>query len=676
MNIPYNFYFEGQKEGVFGNVGIGYNCTDPLYGKLSVIQRKPITALNTTMGNYAFGGTFTVTTSLHDIENIAVWGISIGKATIGIGVAGTSYGSGAVGTDYSIGVYGEAFPHLPASPPPPIPANPLAFDWAGAFNGNVWANSIYILSDSTIKNNIRPISNSLSIIDNLKPKSFFYDSSYINSEGLFVSNARQYGFIAQDVENILPELVTNAIKPSQFDTLGNVIYPAATYKALNYNAFIGILTQGVQDLDSITKNIITQVDSIPQISFGAACDSSSVSFELPSDWRVGLGGSNLYFDGQEGSLTTHVGIGYGCGDKLPGKLSVHQSEAYYGESVAGYFNNTSTSDVDLARGVVGLADSSYAKVNCGGYFTANNDNKHTNIGVYARAEDGGQNYGIWAEAAQYKDDYSSVAGYFNGNIDGVGLFLYASDAKFKNNISNITNATSIIEQLQPRTFAFNTAAYPYMNFSTGNQLGFVAQELESVLPNLVKNSVFKAEYDSVGNMIHDTVQYKSVYYDGLIPIVVQAVKELKSKNDSITDKLNGRIDSLRNVISTFNSRMDELEERIEDCCKHKPKAMDTPSDAVVTEVELENVQAIVLDQNVPNPFAESTVITYFIPDNINYAQIIFTDNYGRIMKTVDIKISGAGMIKVYAANLSSGTYTYSLMVDGKVVETKKMMCVK
>ncbi len=46
------------------------------------------------------------------------------------------------------------------------------------------------------------------------------------------------------------------------------------------------------------------------------------------------------------------------------------------------------------------------------------------------------------------------------------------------------------------------------------------------------------------------------------------------------------------------------------------------------------------------------------------------------MKTVDITASGNGMIKVYAANLSSGIYTYSLVVDGKVVETKKMMRTK
>ena len=44
--------------------------------------------------------------------------------------------------------------------------------------------------------------------------------------------------------------------------------------------------------------------------------------------------------------------------------------------------------------------------------------------------------------------------------------------------------------------------------------------------------------------------------------------------------------------------------------------------------------------------------------------------------TVDIKEKGQGRIVVYGSNLSSGIYTYTLLIDGKVHETKKMMKVK
>jgi hypothetical protein len=79
--------------------------------------------------------------------------------------------------------------------------------------------------------------------------------------------------------------------------------------------------------------------------------------------------------------------------------------------------------------------------------------------------------------------------------------------------------------------------------------------------------------------------------------------------------------------------------------------------------------------NVPNPFAEQTSISYFIPEDVTTAQIMFFDISGRVIKTVDVQ-KGKGIITVFASNLSSGTYNYSLLVDGKPVETKKMVKMK
>jgi len=680
-------YFAGQHIGAKSNVAIGLECGDALIAKLNVIQKKPIMLYGINSGDQCWAGYFMSKPDVNVIWSNALTGQAYGNAQYSSGVFGQSDNG-----NYNIGVMGGA-PHNPAHT-----FFATWHNWAGYFNGPVYSSVNFYPSDSILKTGMTSISNSLSIIDSLQPKAFYYDTTYAFSKGLNLPAGLQFGFEAQDVQKVLDNLVVGVTNPPQHDTLGNETFPAYTFKAINYNGFIGILTQGVQDLDSITQGISDRVSGLPKISFGAKCDIDSGSFELPSNWRVGLNDKNLYFDGQDGSGGNNIGVGYTCDDALVGKLSVWEATQIDGSSVAGYFNNTATGN--FAASVMGTTDKSNAKDNYAGFFTAQSSHGDVNTGVLAIAKNGKQNYGIWAEAPQNTtNQHASVAAYINGNLDGVGVNLYVSDAKFKNNVQNITNATDIIEQLQPRTFNFNTTGYPYMNFNTGNQYGFVAQEMISVLPDLVKNSIFRAEYDSFGNMIHDTIQYKSLNYEGLIPIVIQAVKELKTKNDSITDKLNDRVDSLRqvvianntvllqkndslwNVLNTFNTRLTAIEDRLEECCKgHNGNGnhslLTNPNTENTTEVELENVQAIVLDQNVPNPFAESTVITYFIPDNINYAQIIFTDNYGRIMKTVDIKTSGDGMIKVYAANLSSGTYTYSLMVDGKVVESKKMMCVK
>jgi hypothetical protein len=55
------------------------------------------------------------------------------------------------------------------------------------------------------------------------------------------------------------------------------------------------------------------------------------------------------------------------------------------------------------------------------------------------------------------------------------------------------------------------------------------------------------------------------------------------------------------------------------------------------DVRLANAKAIILNQNVPNPFAEQTTISYFITEDVKQAQIFFYDNKGIILKVVDIR---------------------------------------
>jgi len=301
-----------------------------------------------------------------------------------------------------------------------------------------------------------------------------------------------------------------------------------------------------------------------------------------------------------------------------------------------------------------------------------------NYGVFARASGGNgtYNYGIYADA-QPSTTSTNYAGYFNGNVYISGSYG-PSDIMLKENISPLTNSTSILTQLSPKNFTFKTTEFPQMNLPTGNQFGLIAQDVEQILPELVKNVTQPAVLDSVGNIITPAVTFKSVKYESFIPILIQGVKEVNTKNDSVVAILNTRIDSLQNVISNFNTRMNQFENQLNDCCNngHNGHHGGNKSTSNLTEVVLENSNTVLLEQNVPNPFAESTTINYYIPENIKYAQLLFSDNFGRIIKTVDIETSGAGTIKVYASNLSQGTYTYSLVVDGKVVETKKMVCVK
>jgi hypothetical protein len=83
--------------------------------------------------------------------------------------------------------------------------------------------------------------------------------------------------------------------------------------------------------------------------------------------------------------------------------------------------------------------------------------------------------------------------------------------------------------------------------------------------------------------------------------------------------------------------------------------------------------AIVLDQNSPNPFAGQTTIHYFIPENAADAQIMFMDYTGKTVKKVPILEKGEGTLTVYTADLNAGIYSYSIITDGKITESKKMV---
>jgi hypothetical protein len=122
-------------------------------------------------------------------------------------------------------------------------------------------------------------------------------------------------------------------------------------------------------------------------------------------------------------------------------------------------------------------------------------------------------------------------------------------------------------------------------------------------------------------------------------------------------------------------RLNALESLVNTCCQNsQSKTVVDP--AFSKNVELNNAKAIVLNQNMPNPFSENTVITFQIPETVNNAQIMFADNNGNIIKTVEISERGFGELKVYAANLSSGSYVYYLVCDGKTIDTKRMVCTK
>jgi hypothetical protein len=85
---------------------------------------------------------------------------------------------------------------------------------------------------------------------------------------------------------------------------------------------------------------------------------------------------------------------------------------------------------------------------------------------------------------------------------------------------------------------------------------------------------------------------------------------------------------------------------------------------------------VMLNQNAPNPFNNETTINYYLPEFNSYAQMVFYDNTGKIINTIDIAEKGKGQINIKAENSSAGVYTYTIIVDGEIIDRKKLVLVK
>ncbi len=100
----------------------------------------------------------------------------------------------------------------------------------------------------------------------------------------------------------------------------------------------------------------------------------------------------------------------------------------------------------------------------------------------------------------------------------------SSDARFKTNITPIENPLQKVLQLRGVNFDWKTTEFPARSFSENRSVGFIAQEVEKVLPEVVQT-----EKNAEG--------YKSVQYDKVVALLVEAIKDQQKQIDSLKAEL-------------------------------------------------------------------------------------------------------------------------------------------
>jgi len=156
------------------------------------------------------------------------------------------------------------------------------------------------------------------------------------------------------------------------------------------------------------------------------------------------------------------------------------------------------------------------------------------------------------------------------------------------------------------------------------QYGLIADQLKKVYPELVYE-------DKDGNV--------SINYIEMIPLLVQSINELSQK------------------VATLEGG----------------NAVKANAQATAIEETSEDIDQVRMDQNKPNPFSGSTVISLNVPETVKQANIFIYDLSGKQIQSLPVTERGETDITVYASGLSAGMFVYTLVVDGQVKVTRRMI---
>ena len=229
----------------------------------------------------------------------------------------------------------------------------------------------------------------------------------------------------------------------------------------------------------------------------------------------------------------------------------------------------------------------------------------------------------------------SYAGYFVGEtyVDGnltTYSFYNLSDMRLKSNVTPLSQLSweqSPLAKLQNlEVIEYNLKRPSTMKASEKRHYGVSAQELQELYPNLVKEG-----QDG----------YLTVNYIEMVPLLLRSIQELKQELDEVKGAPKAQTRSASNEPADFSA------------------------------VASGNV----LYQNTPNPFKEQTVIRFSLADDIRDASICIFDMTGKTLKKLPIS-SGMENVSIGGYELGEGMFLYSLIVNGQVIDTKKMIISK
>jgi hypothetical protein len=352
------------------------------------------------------------------------------------------------------------------------------------------------------------------------------------------------------------DVSTTSQVPAKFNGSPGMYIPI--HEGGTYRGYLGSYSGNDEDLDfgtglftagklHLTIGTVPQltIDNGGRVGVGITTPHTDAKLHINS---TGLRGAYLTSSAVSNSSSILTTEATGALDYFATGISVNQLTTEgrgRGLNVrAGYVGGefTSIDNVGASQNY-GIIARTYSNGNAWGVYGVADDGGYTggiHIGVYGTAQGGSTNWAF----------------YGNGNAFLLGGTWQASDERLKQNIQPVGNAVAQLRKLSARTYLFDRTQHPALRLPEEQQFGFLASDVEKIFPNLVKEIVHTNGETEPGQPA-GKITFKGVNYNGLIPVISQAVNE---HTDTI-EALKKENAELKKAIQQLNERLSLLEKK-------------------------------------------------------------------------------------------------------------------
>lgn len=200
----------------------------------------------------------------------------------------------------------------------------------------------------------------------------------------------------------------------------------------------------------------------------------------------------------------------------------------------GYNGDTAHADTHVGYADNATAASYASRLNNSYAFTNGSDGWFRSKGAagWYNEDYGG---GIYMEDTSWVRVYNSKAFYVANEIAASGnITAYYSDERLKDRKGNITGALDSVLKLNGFRYTNNDVAKQHGYTDDEVQIGVSAQEVESFYPEIVKLAPFDMKTLEDGTIVSASGKnYKTVDYSKLVPVLIEAIKELKAEVEQL-----------------------------------------------------------------------------------------------------------------------------------------------